>query len=129
MQQKNPIDSKNVDNGAGPETSKGPGMELMSVETLVGNDVYDFQGGYMVDIGDMMLDMRRGRVDYVVVSFAAFLGMGEKLFAVPRAALTFDTENKRLTLSAEKDRLKEAPGFDKRHWPNMADQTWRKRDS
>lgn len=58
------------------------------------------------------------------VSFGSFLGMGEKLFAVPWKALTLDTENKRFVLDVEKDRLKDAPGFNKDHWPNMADQSW-----
>jgi hypothetical protein len=39
-------------------------------------------------------------------------------------ALTLDTKNKRFVLNVEKDRLKDAPGFDKDHWPNMSDQSW-----
>ena len=39
-------------------------------------------------------------------------------------ALKLDTVNKRFVLNVEKERLKDAPGFDKDHWPNMADQTW-----
>jgi hypothetical protein len=35
-----------------------------------------------------------------------------------------DTANKRFTLNATKERLKNAPGFDKDHWPAMADTTW-----
>jgi len=31
---------------------------------------------------------------------------------------------KEITLDLPKDKLKDAPGFDKSHWPNMADQTW-----
>ena len=27
-------------------------------------------------------------------------------------------------LNVDKDRLKDAPGFDKDHWPDMADQSW-----
>jgi len=50
--------------------------------------------------------------------------MGEKLFAVPWNALTLETKNKRFVLNVEKDRLKGAPGFDKSHWPDMADQSW-----
>ena len=73
-----------------------------------------------------MLDMRAGKVGYAVLSFGGFLGMGEKLFAVPWSALTLDTENKRFVLNVEKDRLKNAPGFDKDKWPNMADESWAK---
>ncbi|MHB8565071.1 MAG: PRC-barrel domain-containing protein, partial [Acidiferrobacteraceae bacterium] len=61
-----------------------------------------------------------------VLSFGSFLGMGEKLFAVPWSALTLDTKNKRFVLNVEKDRLKQASGFDKNQWPNMADQSWAK---
>ena len=71
-----------------------------------------------------MLDMRSGRIAYAVLSFGGFLGMGEKLFAVPWNALTLDTDNKRSILNVEKDRLKDAPGFDNDNWPDMADTTW-----
>jgi hypothetical protein len=52
--------------------------------------------------------------------------MGEKLFAVPWAALKLDTVNKRFVLDASKDRLEGAPGFDKNDWPDMADTAWEK---
>ena len=52
--------------------------------------------------------------------------MGEKLFAVPWAALKLDTVNKRFMLDASKERLKDAPGFDKNDWPDMADASWEK---
>ena len=50
--------------------------------------------------------------------------MGGKLFATPWSALTLDTENKRFVLNVDKERLANAPGFDKDKWPDMADQTW-----
>ncbi len=70
--------------------------------------------------------MRSGRVSYAVLSFGGFLGMGEKLFAVPWKALLLDTKKKRFVLNVERNRLKTAPGFDKAQWPNMADQSWAK---
>ena len=47
--------------------------------------------------------------------------MGAKFFALSWNVLTLDTENKRFTLTINKDRLKDAPGFYKDKWPNMAD--------
>jgi len=111
---------------AGPNVRKGPGPEMMGAATLVGNDVSNHKGENLGDIKEIMLDMRSGRVAYAVLSFGGFLGMGEKLFAVPWNALILDTKNKRFVLNVEKDRLKDAPGFDKAHWPNMADQSWAK---
>jgi hypothetical protein len=71
-----------------------------------------------------MLNVSTGQVSYAVLSFGGFLGMGEKLFAVPWSALTLDTQHKRFTLDVSKDRLESAPGFDSDHWPNMSDLTW-----
>lgn len=104
----------------------GPGPRLMGAATLTGNDVYNRQDEDLGDIKEIMLDMGTGRVAYAVLSFGGFLGMGEKLFAVPWSALTLDTVNKRFVLDASKERLESAPGFDKDHWPDMADTTWAK---
>jgi len=106
------------------ETNKGPGPELMGADTLLGNDVYNDKDEDLGDIKEIMLDMRTGRVSYAVLSFGGFLGMGEKLFAVPWNALTLDTVNKRFILKVDKEQLKDAPGFDPGHWPDMADTTW-----
>ncbi|MEF8718988.1 MAG: PRC-barrel domain-containing protein [Candidatus Accumulibacter necessarius] len=108
----------------GPDQRRGPGPEMMGANTLVGNSVYNHQDEDLGDIKEIMLDLRNGTVAYAVLSFGGFLGMGEKLFAVPWHALTLDTLNKRFVLKVEKARLEHAPGFDKGHWPNMADQSW-----
>ena len=76
------------------------------------------------DIKEIMLDMRNGKVGYVVMSFGGFLGVGEKLFAVPWNALKLDTTKHRFVLNIERDRLNDAPGFDKDRWPDMADHAW-----
>ncbi|MDZ4817790.1 MAG: PRC-barrel domain-containing protein [Planctomycetota bacterium] len=104
----------------------GPGPRLMGANTLEGNDVYNTQDEDLGDIKEIMLDVHSGRVNYAVLSFGGFLGMGDELFAVPWSALTLDTKNKRFVLDVEKSRLEDAPGFDKDKWPNMADETWAK---
>src|ERR1035437_8964688 len=71
-----------------------------------------------------MIDLETGRIAYAVLSFGGFLGMGDKLFAIPWSALALDTVEKRFILNVEKELLKHAPGFDKDHWPNMADHGW-----
>jgi sporulation protein YlmC with PRC-barrel domain len=103
---------------------QGPGPHLMGAHTLLGEDVYNNKDEKLGDIKEFMLDMNTGNVAYAVLSFGGFLGVGEKLFAVPWQALTLDTGNKRFMLNMEKDQLKNAPGFDKDDWPDMADQTW-----
>lgn len=102
----------------------GPGPRLMGADTLIGNDVYNLQDEDLGDIKEIMLEMQSGEVAYAVLSFGGFLGMGEKLFAVPWSALRLDTVNKRFLLDVDKDRLSSAPGFDKDDWPDMQDPTW-----
>ncbi len=110
----------------GPGRKNGPGPEMMGADTLIGNDVYNSKNEDLGDIKEIMLDMRSGRVAYAVLSYGGFLGLGEKLFAVPWSALKLDTHNKRFTLEAEKSKLEHAPGFDKDQWPNMADPSWQR---
>jgi len=112
---------------AGPsERRDGPGPALMGANTLIGNEVCNDNDDNLGEIKEIMLDMRTGRVSYAVLSFGGFLGLGDKLFAVPWNALTLDTVNQRFILKVEKDRLQHAPGFDKESWPDMADPTWAK---
>ena len=49
------------------------------------------------------------------------MGVGNKLFAVPWSAFTLDSPSHTFLLDVTKERLKEAPGFDKDHWPDVAD--------
>ncbi len=102
------------------------GPMLLSASTISGDDVYNRQGEKLGSIKDLMMDIHSGRVCYAVLSFGGFLSLGEKLFAVPWSALAVDTENKRLLLDTNEERLKDAPGFDKDNWPNMADSSWEK---
>jgi sporulation protein YlmC with PRC-barrel domain len=104
--------------------AEGPGPALMGANTLLGNDVYNRDGEDLGDIKEFMIDMASGKIAYAVLSFGGVLGLGDKLFAVPWAALTLDTENKRFTLAVPKATLKDAPGFDKDKWPTMSDRTW-----
>lgn len=101
----------------------GPGPSLMGADTLIGNDVSNYENEDIGEIKEIMLDVSSGNIEYAVLSFGSFLGFGEKLFAVPWGALKLDTENKRFLLNIDKDRLKNAPGFDKNAWPDLADQT------
>ncbi|WP_332750927.1 PRC-barrel domain-containing protein [Hydrogenophaga sp.] len=103
---------------------QGPGPRLMGASTLIGNDVFNDRDEDLGEIREIMLDMHTGQVDYAVLSFGGFLGVGEKLFAVPWAALELDTTSRCFVLRVSKARLESAPGFDKQHWPDMADPEW-----
>lgn len=118
--------NRNIDRIDGSNYDNGPGPAVMGANTLIGNDVYNQKEEDLGSIKEIMLDTHTGNVCYAVLSSGGFLSMGEKLFAVPWSALTLDTENKRFLLNVELDRFKDALGFDKDQWPDMADASWAK---
>ena len=97
---------------------------VLAADTLTGDKVVNLQNEDLGTIEHLMIDLATGRIAYAVLSFGGFLGMGDKLFAIPWTALTVDTVEKRFILKADKELLKFAPGFDKERWPNMADRAW-----
>lgn len=94
---------------------------VLSATSIDGNGIRNHQGEDLGKVKDLMIDLADGSVSYAVVSYGGFLGMGDKLFAVPFEALTVDPENHAFLLDASKERLENAPGFDKDSWPNFAD--------
>jgi sporulation protein YlmC with PRC-barrel domain len=97
---------------------------VLSASTIIGDRVKNAAGEELGRIDDVMLDMNDGRISYAVITFGGFLGMGNKLFAVPWPALVLNTEEKCFYLNVDKEQLENAPGFDKDHWPDMADHEW-----
>jgi hypothetical protein len=62
---------------------------------------------------------------YAVLSFGGFMGLGNKLFAIPWGAFEFARFENKLILNVDKEKLKAAPGFDQdAKWPDFADRTW-----
>jgi sporulation protein YlmC with PRC-barrel domain len=99
-------------------------LRVLAADTLTGDKVVNLQNEDLGKIEHLMIDLGTGRIAYAVLSFGGFLGMGDKLFAIPWSALTVDTLEKRFILQVDKELLKRAPGFDKEQWPNMADRAW-----
>ncbi|HTR07341.1 MAG TPA: PRC-barrel domain-containing protein [Paraburkholderia sp.] len=108
----------------GGGVGKGPGPEVMAAATLDGNKVVSSDGEHIGKISDIMVDVRDGRVAYAVLSEGGFLGMGSSLHAIPWGALTLDTAEKVFRVDITAQRIKDDPGFDKDHWPSMADPQW-----
>ena len=97
---------------------------VLSTTAIIGDNVVNRTGENLGKIEELMLDLEKGRVAYAVLTFGGFLGMGEKLFAIPFEALKLDAKREHFTLDVDKDKLKDAPGFDKAHYPQVADRTW-----
>lgn len=97
---------------------------IISASSIIGDSVKNTKGEDLGKIEELMIDTTDGEVNYAVISFGGFLGMGDKLFAVPLEQMSLNTEKKCLILDVPKEKLEKAPGFDKDNWPSSADNTW-----
>jgi sporulation protein YlmC with PRC-barrel domain len=97
---------------------------VLAASTLAGDSVRNAAGEDLGTIDEIMIDIPSGRVAYAVLSFGGFLGMGDKLFAVPWSALKVDEDEKCFVLNVDRRTVENAPGFDKNNWPDMGDTTW-----
>lgn len=93
---------------------------ILSASTINGTKVKNLADENIGEIQDLMINLETGNVEYAVLSFGGFLGIGDKYFAVPVEALQFSTRDREITLDVDKETLKNAPGFDKNDWPKEA---------
>lgn len=98
--------------------------KVLSASTLVGDSVENADGEKIGKLEEIMLDLESGHVAYAVLSFGGFLGIGDKLFALPWDKIHVDQERKCIVVNVSKERFKDMPGFDKDHWPDMTDTKW-----
>jgi sporulation protein YlmC with PRC-barrel domain len=92
------------------------------VSRIIGTDVRNRKGEKIGDVKDIVLD-DKGGVAYAVVSTGGFLGIGDRLHAVPWSALNTQGE-KAFLLDIDKAALQKAPGFASREWPDFSDAQW-----
>jgi len=98
---------------------------VVSASKIIGEAVENRQKENLGKIHELVIDAKEGRLAYAVLSFGGFLGMGNKLFALPWKAFEFSNTENKLILNVDKKKLETAPGFDKdAKWPDFADRTW-----
>lgn len=103
---------------------KGTPGGLMRASKAIGMNVKSPSNESLGDVQDLLLDQDSGSIAYAVLSFGGFLGLGDKLFAVPWSALKPTPDRKEFTLAVAKEQLEKAPGFDKKNWPDVNNRTW-----
>lgn len=92
---------------------------------VIGKGVENAEGENLGEIKDLIVDLGSQRVHYAVMASGGALGLGEKLFAYPMSAFKSQADGDKLVLNIDKDRLKDAPGFDKDKWPDWSDNRYR----
>lgn len=116
---------KSERNRAGKLDDKTTGANIRASQ-LIGMNIQNTKGEGVGEVKDIVLDANTGRVRYAAVTYGGFLGVGNKLFAVPFAAFKIrqdkdDRDEYLLVLDVNKKTLEGAEGFDQEHWPDFAD--------
>lgn len=106
-----------------PKMARERGRILRAGEEIIGQKVVNLDGEDIGEIQEVMIDALASRVTYAIVSFGGFLGIGDKLFAVPWVSLNHEEKKGVFKMKVNKELLENAPGFDRNHWPDMSDPT------
>ena len=104
-------------------TSSGVGVRASK---LIGMTIHNSQKENIGQIKDVVLDPLSTRIQYVAVSYGGFLGLGNKLFAVPMHAIKVQANPDHkdqiiLVMDVSKEQMNGATGFDEEHWPDFSD--------
>ena len=95
---------------------------VLKASNVIGMKVESTEGKSLGKIKDLVLDPEEGDVQYAVLDFGGFLGIKDKYFVVPWEVIHFTPNGKKILLDVSKRDLKNAPGFDKNHWPDFSDE-------
>lgn len=95
---------------------------MLSATTINGTKVKNQSNQDIGKIQDLMINFEEGNIEYAVLSFGGFLGLGDKYFAVPMQALRLvnKDDDHIIMMDVTKEKLEKAPGFDKDNWPTEA---------
>ena len=92
------------------------------ISKILGADVRNKAGDKIGEVRDLVAD-GSGTIRLAIVSTGGFVGVGDRLHAVPWDALALGPKDD-LILDIDKARLQAAPGFTSRTWPNLGDDRW-----
>lgn len=82
---------------------------LIASNKVEGTAVYDRRGRRLGSIENFMVDKRSGRVDYAVLSFGGFLGLGARYYPLPWNQLTYDERHRGYVVDLTERDLDRAP--------------------
>lgn len=84
---------------------------LIASNKVEGTAVYNRQGERLGSIYNFMVDKRSGEVEYAVLSFGGFLGMGADYYPLPWDMLTYDEGQGGYVVDLDKKALENAPRY------------------
>lgn len=98
---------------------------VLPAQKVLKMDVKNVQGQNLAGVDDVVVDLQRGMVAYIILEGGGFLNMGDKLVAVPSEKFQVSADKKHLILDVDKEKLLGAPAFEKSTWPEPSNKAWR----
>lgn len=92
--------------------------DLIASDRVEGTAVYNRESERLGTIENFMVDKRSGQVEYAVMSFGGFLGIGHDHYPLPWKMLTYDTSQGGYVVDLAKDKLEGAPRYDRENVPD-----------
>jgi sporulation protein YlmC with PRC-barrel domain len=87
---------------------------FLPTNIIKGSKVINVSEEHLGMLEEMMIDPEKGKIAYAVLSFGGFLGIGNKLFAIPWEVLELNRGE--YILRIDKSVLEKMEGFDKEEW-------------
>ena len=100
---------------------------LIASNKVEGTAVYNRQGERLGSVYNFMVDKRSGQVEYAVMSFGGFLGIGDSYHPMPWKSLTYDTSQGGYVVDLDKSRLQGAPSYSGSEAPDWSDPSYSRR--
>jgi len=92
---------------------------LIASNKVEGTAVYSRTGNRLGSIYNFMVDKRSGKVEYAVMSYGGFLGMGTRYYPLPWDILEYDTRLGGYRVDMMERDLERAPSFDRSSEPEF----------
>ena len=99
-------------------------VNRLTATSIIGDSLENGEGEDLGKINNLMVNLKNGQVEYAVVEYGSFLGMGGKFFAIPFSELRVDSQRELFVLKRDKEYIKNSPGFDQSHWPDTNDHSY-----
>jgi sporulation protein YlmC with PRC-barrel domain len=92
-------------------TSNDTFGQVISSDKVEGSAVYNPAGDKLGSIDDLMIDKVSGQVQYAVLEFGGFLGMGTDRYPIPWKVMKYSTDRGGYVVPLDKAKLENAPKY------------------
>jgi sporulation protein YlmC with PRC-barrel domain len=98
------------------DTQRVSSYRAFRASELIGKEVKNPQGKELGEIKDLVVHMSTGDVRYAIMSFGGFMGLGDRMYAVPVKSLKLGAKGNDLVLNMDKARIQQQKSFPRDKW-------------